>query len=312
MTHPRTFRFAVELQGPLDGRSWVDSARWLEDAGYSTLFVPDHLDEGLGPIAALAAAATATTRLHVGSLVFAADLRHPAVFARELATIDLLSEGRLELGIGAGWKRTDYTASGIPMDRPGVRVDRMIETIAVLRGLFAPGPFSFDGEHFTITELDGTPTPHRPGGPPLLVGAGAPRMLRFAGAHADIVGVNPSIHSGEIDEAAVQDARAERIDEKFTWLRQGAGDRFDDLEINAWLAVAEVTDTARETAELLAPTFGTDAEGLLESPMVLLGTVDEIVERLEARRTRWGYSYIVVPQSAAAAFAPVVARLDGR
>ena len=312
MTHPRTFRFAVELRGPIDDLSWADSARRVESAGYSTVFVPDHLDEGLGPIAAMTAAAAATTRLHVGSLVLAADLRHPAVLARELATIDLLSEGRLELGIGAGWKSTDYAASGIVMDAPGVRVSRMIETIAVLRGLFAPGPFSFEGEHLVISELDGTPKPYRAGGPPILVGAGAPRMLRYAGAHADIVGVNPSIHSGEIDEAAARDAQADRIDQKFTWLREGAGDRFDDLEINAWLAMAEVTDTARETAEALAPAFGTDTDGLLESPMVLLGTVDEIVERLIERRERWGYSYIVVPQAAAVAFEPVVARLAGR
>lgn len=312
MAHPRRFRFAIELQGPLDGRSWADSARWAEDAGYSTVFVPDHLDEGLGPIAAMTAAATATTRLHVGSLVLAADFRHPAVLARELATIDLLSEGRLELGIGAGWKAADYLASGIPMDRPGVRVDRMIEAITVLRGLFAPGAFSFDGEHFTITELDGTPAPYRSGGPPLLVGAGAPRMLRYAGAHADIVGVNPSIHSGAIDEDAARDAHADRIDEKLGWLREGAGERFDDLELNAWLAMAEVTDTARATAEALAPAFGTDTDGLLGSPMVLLGTVDEIVDRLLDRRDRWGYSYVVVPQAAAQSFAPVVARLDGR
>lgn len=312
MTHARRFRFGVELQAPLEGRSWADTARWFEDAGYSTIFVPDHLDEGLGPIAAMTAAAAATTHIHVGSLVLAADLRHPAVLARELATIDLLSGGRLELGIGAGWKATDYSSSGIAMDAPGVRVSRMIEAIEVLRGLFGEGPFSYDGEHFTISELEGTPKPHRAGGPPLLIGAGAPRMLRYAGATADIVGVNPSIHSGAIDEAAARDAQADRIDEKFTWLRDGAGDRFDDLEINAWLAVAELTDDAAATAELLAPAFGAEGTELLDSPMVLLGTIDELAEQLEARRERWGYSYHVLPQAAAQDFAPLVARLDGR
>lgn len=312
MQHHRRFRFAVELGEPLEGMTWADSIRWVEDAGYSTVFVPDHFDEGLGPLAAMAAAATVSTTLHVGSLVLAADFRHPVVLARELATIDQLSEGRLELGIGAGWKATDYSTSGIPMDRPGVRVDRMIEAIAVLRGLFAPGPFSFHGEHFRITELDGSPKPHRPGGPPLLIGAGAPRMLRYAGANADIVGVNPSIHSGEIDADAARDAQVDRIDEKVGWVRDGAGDRFDELELNAWLAVAVVTDDAVGTAELLAPAFGAQPEGLLESPMVAVGTLGEIAQRFEARRDRWGYSYHVIPGPNAVEFAPLVADLSGR
>ncbi len=312
MAHPRRFRFAVELQGPLDEMSWADSARWAEDAGFSTLFVPDHFDEGLGPIAAMATAAAATTTINVGSLVLAADFRHPVVLARELATIDLLSGGRLELGIGAGWKATDYTSSGITMDAPGTRVSRMIEAVTVLRGLFSPGPFTFHGEHYDVDGLDGTPAPSRPGGPPLLIGAGAPRMLRFAGAQADIVGVNPSIHSGEIDAAAARDAQVDRIDEKLGWLREGAGDRFDDIELNAWLAVAEITDDAAGTAELLAPAFGTEPDGLLESPMVMLGTVAELAEQLEVRRDRWGYSYHVIPGPSARAFAPLVAEMAGR
>jgi probable F420-dependent oxidoreductase len=312
MAHPRRFRFALELQQPLEGMTWSDSARWAQDAGYSTLFVPDHFDEGLGPIAAMAAAATVTTTLHIGSLVLAADFRHPVVLARELATIDQLSEGRLEMGIGAGWKATDYATSGITMDPPGVRVDRMIEAVTVLRGLFAPGPFTFTGQHYDVRELDGSPEPHRPGGPPLLIGAGAPRMLRFAGAEADIVGVNPSIHSGEIDGDAARDAQADRIDQKVGWVREGAGARFDELELNAWWAVAVVTDDAAGTAELLAPAFGAEPEGLLDSPMVAVGTFTEIAEQLERRRERWGYSYHVVPGDSAVAFAPLVAELSGR
>lgn len=312
MPHPRRFRFAVELAEPLEGMSWLDSARWVEDAGYSTLFVPDHLDEGPGPIAAMAAAAAVTSTLHIGSLVLAADFRHPALLARELATIDQLCAGRFEMGIGAGWKTSDYHASGIPMDRPGVRVDRMMETVAVLRGLFADGPFSFDGDHYRITDLDGSPMPHRDGGPPLLIGGGAPRVLRYAGGHADIVGVNPSIHSGVIDGEAARDAQADRIDEKVGWVREGAGDRFEDLELNAWLAVAELTDDAAGTAELLAPAFGATPADLLDSPMVAIGTPDEVAEQFERRRERWGYSYHVIPGPSAVAFAPLVRELTGR
>lgn len=311
MSHPRPFRFAIDLHGPLEGMTWADSVRWAEAAGYSTLFVPDHFSEGLGPVAAMAAAAAATTTLKVGSLVLAADFRHPVVIGRELATIDLLSEGRLEVGIGAGWKATDYATSGIPMDPPGVRVARMMEAVQIIKGLFSPEPFSFAGEHFTITDQVGMPQPYRRGGPPILIGAGAPKMLRYAGAVADIVGINPSIHSGEIDAEAARDAQADRIDQKVKWVREGAAERFDDIELNAWLAVAEITDDSAGMAEVLAPAFGVEPDGVLDSPMVLVGTLTEAEEQLQARRERWGYSYHVIPGQAAEAFAPMVARLTG-
>ncbi|MEJ5255570.1 MAG: TIGR03621 family F420-dependent LLM class oxidoreductase [Acidimicrobiales bacterium] len=312
MTHPRRFRFAAELHEPLPGRTWLDSVRELEDLGYSTLFLPDHFDEGPGPISMTAAAAAVTSTLRVGVLVFDCDFRHPAVLARELATIDLISHGRLEVGLGAGWKRADYERSGIPMDRPGVRVSRLIEYTAVLKGLFAGGPFSFRGEHYTITELEAMPAPHRPGGPPIIIGGGAPRVLRFAGATADIVGVNASIHSGEIDAEAARDALADRIDEKVRWVREGAGERFADLELNAWLAVAQVTEDSAGFAAALAPGFGAEPESVLESPLTLIGSAAEIGERLHERRERWGYSYHVIPGDQARAFAPIVASLTGR
>lgn len=310
MAHPRRLRFAADLQAPLPGLSWLDSAREIEQLGYSTIFVPDHFDEGPGPIAAMAAIAAVTSTVNVGVLVFDCDFRHPAVLARELATIDVLSEGRLEVGLGAGWKRLDYDRAGIPMDRPGVRVSRMIEHAAVLRGLWADGPFSFSGEHYEITDLEGTPKPYRPGGPPILVGGGAPRLLRWAGATADIVGVNASIHSGEVDEAAAQDALAERIDEKVGWLREGAGDRFDDLELNAWLAAAEVTDDP-DLVEGIAALFGTDGASLRQSPLALIGSPGDVREMLAERRERWGYSYHVIPGDKIHDFAPIVADLTG-
>jgi probable F420-dependent oxidoreductase len=312
MPHARRFRFAVDLHETFPDRSWTDTVREIEGLGYATMFVPDHFDEGLGPIAAMAAAAVATTTLNVGTLVLDCDFRHPAALARELATIDLLSEGRLELGLGAGWKRLDYDRSGIPMEAPGVRVDRMIEHAEVLKGLFAAqGPFTFEGEHYTITELDGTPLPHRRGGPPILVGGGGRRLLRWAGANVDIVGVNASVHSGEIDTAAAQDAMPARIDEKVEWVKQGAGDRFDDVELNAWLAIAEVTNDTPTMADALAQIFGVEPRVALDSPLNLIGTANEIAERLRERRERWGYSYHVVPGDKARDFAPIVRDLTG-
>jgi probable F420-dependent oxidoreductase len=310
MPHPRRLRFAADLQAPLPGRTWLDSAREVEQLGYSTIFVPDHFDEGPGPIAAMAAIAAVTSTVNVGTLVFDCDFRHPAVLARELATIDVLAEGRLEVGLGAGWKRADYDRSGIRMDRPGVRVSRLMEHAAVLKGLWADGPFSFSGDHYEIADLDGTPAPFTPGGPKILVGGGAPRLLRWAGATADIVGVNASIHSGQIDAEAAQDALAERIDQKVAWLREGAGDRFDDLELNAWLAVAELTENP-DLVDGIAALFGTDAASLRQSPLALVGSPGEVGEMLAERRERWGYSYHVIPGDRVHDFAPLVSQLTG-
>ncbi len=314
MAHDRRFRFGAQLHHPFPGMTWAESARHLEELGYSSLQMPDHFGNQLAPIAAMTAAAAATTTLKVGTLVFDNDYRHPVVLAKEMATIDLLFDGRCEVGMGAGWMRSDYTSSGIPMDRPGVRVDRLIEGVSIVKGLWSGEPFDHDGEHYRIIDLAGIPLPHSPGGPALLLAGGSPRMLRFAGATADIVGVNPSIHSGEIDVDAARDGLSDRMDAKLGWVREGAGDRFDDLEINAWVPVAAITDDADSVAAMVAPSFGLEGEDpdtMLQSPMVIVGTVPELVDRLNERRDRWGFSYHVFQDAAALEMAPLVAALSG-
>jgi probable F420-dependent oxidoreductase len=308
---PHPFRFGVEMMAPFAGMSWAESARELEALGYSTLFAPDHFDEGFGPLTAMATAAAATTELTVATAVFAADFRHPAVLARELASIDVLSEGRLEVGLGAGYQVNDYRGSGIPMDPPKVRVDRLIEYVAVLRGLFADGPFSYAGEHFQIDALDGTPHPFTPGGPPIFVAGGGPRMLRFAARQADIVGVNPSLPTSEKRAEARQDGVAARIDGKVALVREAAGERFDDLVIHGWLQVARVTDDGLGVAAAVADEAELEVGDVLASPFALIGSVEEIVERLHERRERWGYSYYTVQQPSAHEFAAVLAALPG-
>jgi probable F420-dependent oxidoreductase len=306
---PHPFRFGVEMMEPFAGMSWAQSARELEALGYSTLFAPDHFDEGFGPLTAMATAAAATTELTVATAVFAADFRHPAVLARELASIDVLSAGRLEVGLGAGYQVNDYRGSGITMDPPKVRVDRLIEYVAVLRGLFADGRFSFAGEHFQIDALDGTPRPFTPGGPPIFVAGGGPRMLRFAARQADIVGVNPSLPTSEKRAEARQDGVAARIDEKLDLVREAAGERFEDLVIHGWLQVARVTDDGLAVAAAVADEAELEVADVLASPFALIGSVEEIVERLHERRDRWGYSYYTVQQPSAHEFAAVLAAL---
>jgi probable F420-dependent oxidoreductase len=311
MSHPRPFRFGVEMMEPFPGLSWADSAREVEALGYSTLFVPDHFHEGYGPITAMATAMMATTTLKVAPLVFACDFRHPAVLARELASIDVLSGGRLEIGVGAGYNPLDYSRSGIAMDPPGVRVDRLIEHVAVLRGLFADGSFQFNGNHYTITDLDGTPKPLRPQGPPLIIAGGGRRLLASAAQAADIIGVNPSIPAGNPSGAA-RDALPDRIDDKFALIRHAAGDRFDRLEFNAWISVGHVLPDESDIAPLLERRFAAPTETVLQSPVVLAGSVSQIVDRLHRRRDRWGYSYTTVQGPVAHDFAAVIAALDRR
>ncbi len=310
MTHARRFRFGVEMMRPFDGMSWAESARRLESLGYSTLFVPDHFHEGLGPLTAMTAAAMATTTLKVAPMVLNTDLRHPAVLARELASIDIVSAGRLEVGLGAGYNPLDYQRSGITMDPPKVRVDRLIEHAQVLKALWSERPTTFDGIHYRIDDLDGTPKPFTPNGPPLLVAGGGRRMLRFASQFADIIGVNVHLPSAP-DEASARDALPASFDEKVDWIRGDSGERFDDLEFSAWLSVGRVTNDTSSLGRRLSAAFGAPVEEALESPLVLAGTVDEIVDHLERRRMRWNFSYIVVPQPATDDFAPIVAKLTG-
>jgi probable F420-dependent oxidoreductase len=311
MAHPRPFRFGVQLSTATSGDDWAALARKVEDLGFDTLFLPDHFGDQLAPVPAMMAAASATTTLKVGALVFDNDYKHPVVLAKELATIDRLSGGRVEVGLGAGWMRSDYEQSGIAFDAPATRVDRFEEGLAIVKGLFAEGPFSFSGEHYTVTEMVGLPRPIQ-SPPPIIVGGGLKRMLTIAGREADIVGINPTIPNGEVDADAARSGTAELTDQKVAWVRDAAGDRYDEVEINLLNFGCFVTDDRAGVADQFAPLFGLTPAELLEFPHVLVGTTGEIAASIEARRERWDASYIVVQADALDAMAPVVAELAGR
>jgi probable F420-dependent oxidoreductase len=306
----RPFRFGVQANGAASAAEWRDLARRAEAAGYDALTMPDHFTEQLAPVPALMAAADATERLRIGALVWDNDYKHPVVLAKELATMDVLSGGRLEIGIGAGWMQTDYDQAGIPYDPAPVRIDRMIEGIEVVRGCMAPGPFSFSGRHYTITGYDGLPKPLSR--PPLLVGGGGPRMLRYAAREADIVGVNPVLTSGRIDASTISSMSAEEVDAKVAVVHEAAGDRLARIEMNirAFL-VAIAPDAAAATAGV-AGMVGVPESMVAASPFALVGPPAKLVEDLLARRERWGFSYVIVGGENLDDFAPVVAALAGR
>ena len=253
-------------------------------------------------------AADATTTLRIGALVLCNDYRHPAVLAKEAATLDILSEGRFELGLGAGWMTSDYEAAGIAMDAPGVRIARLEEAVTVVRGLLSEGPCSFEGEHYRIRDLSGSPKPiQQP--LPLLIGGGGRKVLELAGRHAEIVGLNPKLPNGVIDASAGPDATALATDRKIGWIRAAAGSRFDQIELHTRIHLAIVTDDRTGMAEALAPALGISPADALESPHALCGSVDQIADDLLARRERFGIASIGLSLDALDAMAPVVAKL---
>jgi probable F420-dependent oxidoreductase len=314
MAHPRTFRFAAQLSKAPDGtaRSWADQARKAEDLGYSTLLMPDHFGDQLAPVPAMMAAADATSTLRIGTLVFDNDYRHPVVLAKEAATLDLLSGGRLELGLGAGWMRTDYEESGIAYDPPAVRVDRFVEGVAVVTGLLeSDGPFSFEGEYYTVSGHTLLPRPVQRPHPPLIVGGGGKRVLGIAARCADIVSINVDLRAGTGGVETAPNASPEATRRKIGWVRQAAGERFDDIELNCLIGFAFVTDDRHSLVDAMAPTFGVDPADALHVPVVLIGTLDEMVEELQWRRQEYGISYFSIEADCWEALGPVVSRLAG-
>jgi probable F420-dependent oxidoreductase len=312
MGHDRMFRFGVMAPQAESADHYRDKARRAEELGFTSLFVPDHfVDHPLGPFPAMAMVAEATG-LRVGTLVLGNDYRHPVVLARDAATLDLLSDGRLELGIGAGWMTVDYDRAGLDLDPPGVRVERLAESIAVLKGLFADEPCTFAGDHYRITDLDGQPKPVQRPHPPILVGGGARKVLTLAGRDADIVGINANLRRGEPTHPdAARSMTADATDQKLAWVREGAGARFDDLEIQQYVGFVHFTDDRQSLAEAMAPAFGVEAAVALETPIALVGDAQRMIDDLQARRERWQMSYIVVNDDMVEQFAPVVAKLAG-
>ena len=314
MTATRRFRFGVIAKNACSGRRVrrlrpsrrgsrvleLLSARPLRRPRPGAL--PRHHGGGL-----------ATSTLRIGTLVLGNDYRHPVVVANDAATVDLLSDGRLELGLGAGWMTVDYERGGWPLDPPGVRIARLDESLTVIKGLMADGPFTFHGQHYQVTDLDGEPKPVQRPHPPIVIGGGGPKILALAARHAQIVGINANLRAGQGEHPdSMASLSASATDEKLDRLRAAAGDRFDDLEIQTLSGFVHVTDDRRSIAEAIASGMGApDAEVALQTPALLVGTIDQMVEELQARRERWQMSYVVVPEEYADAFAPVVVALAG-
>ena len=295
-----------------DRKSWIDLAKRTEAAGFDVLTMPDHFTDQLAPVPALMSVADATTNLRVGALVWDNDYKHPVVLAKELATMDLLSDGRLELGIGAGWMISDYEQSGIPYDRAGLRIERMIEGIDVMKGCFAEGAFSYAGKHYTITNYDGTPKPVQAPCPPILIGGGGKRVLTYAAQVADIIGINATMSAGAVGPEAISTMTAQAVDEKVDIVRDAVGSRINHVEMNIRAFLVNITDDAVGAISRLSAAMGVEESMVAETPFALMGPPSKLIEDLIARRERWGFSYVIVGGEDIEKFAPVVAALSGK
>ncbi|HEY1934616.1 MAG TPA: LLM class F420-dependent oxidoreductase [Acetobacteraceae bacterium] len=311
----RPFRFGVSVRHAQSRAEWQDKARKVEALGYATLTVPDHLTDLVSPMPALISAAAATKTLRIGTNVLNNDLRHPVLAAREAATVDLLTDGRFELGLGAGSIKSEYDEAGLSFDPGGTRVERLAESVAIIKRLLTGERVTFAGRHYRVTGHSVSPPAAQKPHPPILIGGNGRRLLALAAREADIVGFSGlTFRNGGAVPPDISGWRPSGVDERVRLVREAAGDaRYARLELNALVQQVVVTDDRRQVAEDLAGRWmQLTPDEVLGSPYVLVGTVDQIVEELRAYRDRWGISYYVVHEPYMDVLAPVVARLAGR
>jgi probable F420-dependent oxidoreductase len=308
----RPFRFGISVHQAGDGQQWRRTCEDAEALGYTSVLSADHFGDQWALMPTLAAAACFTATARVGAFVACNDYRHPVMYAKELASLDVLSGGRVDWGIGAGWLNTEYQEAGLPFDPGPVRVSRLIEAIRLMKQLFTEETVTFSGRYYRVEGLRGLPTPVQRPHPPLLIGAQGRRLLSFAAREADIIGIAPSWSAHPAIAGPNRLPAPEATDLQVAWLREAAGARFEQLELNMAAFPAVVTDDPAARAADVAARSGLEPDEVLASPHVLIGSVDEICDGLEARRARWGVSYWVIPAAQRKKFAPVVERLAGR
>ena len=309
----KPFRFGANVLTAGSAAEWAGKARQLEDLGYSALLVPDHLTDRLAPMPALVAAAAATKQLQVCTGVLNNDFRHPVLVAREAATVDVLTDGRLQLGLGAGYVKSEYDQAGLPYARGATRVERLAESVTIIKRLLEGEPVTFTGRHYRVTDHRIHPRPIQRPRPPIFIGGNGPQLLTLAAREADIVGLTGITFRAGGTEPDFSGWRLDVVAERITLVRAVAGERYERIELNALLQRVIVTDDRRQAAQELTKRWKQlSADQILASPYVLIGTVDQMVEDLEARRRRWDISYYVTHEAYVDALAPVVARLAGK
>jgi probable F420-dependent oxidoreductase len=322
---PQPFRFGVQAYSAESGKAWRDLARQAESLGYSAFHLADHVIgpgpaltptnhpvQNLAAIPAMVVAAEVTSTIKVGCRVFCVDYRNPVMLTKELATLDLFSDGRLEIGLGAGWLKNEYEAMGVVWDKASVRINRLAANVELIRAAFADGELNIHNEHVHAVGFESVPKPTQKPCPPIMIGGGAPKVLGLAGQMADIVSVNFDNSAGRIGPEGVGSGTADGTQQKIDWIRAGAGSRFDAIEIEIGAYFTIVTDQREKTLGGMASHFGLTPDALAQHPHALIGSVESISEQIIERRDRYGISYVTVGATAMESFAPVVATLTGK
>jgi len=325
----KPFRFSLQSFNTESPENWRSLIGKTEDLGYSTFFLADHFlspgpalegtyhpPQTLAAVPAIAMALEQTSTLRVGCRVFCNDYRHPVVLAKEAATMDYLSGGRLEFGIGAGWIKAEYEAAGIPFDDFPERYARFTESVHAYKAFMSGEPLELDGESIRWSGFSGLPSPAQSPYPPLMIGGGSKKILEFAGAEADIVSLNFNNRAGMLGPDGMNSGLAAATAKKIDWIKSGAGARFDDIELEIGAYNTIITDHQQPTAAAIGDALGMSADDILSHPHCLIGSIDYVCEELERRREAYGISYIAVlddgENNMVEAFAPVVARLAGK
>lgn len=324
MAKKKPFRFSVQCFNATSASEWRDTVRKAESLGYSAFHLADHylgpgaaLEKAAHPVQdiaavpAMAMAAEATSTIKIGCRVFCTGYRPAPVLVKEAMTMDFLSDGRLELGLGAGWITSEYEAMGIDFDSPGKRIKRLEETIALAKQAMGDGQLNVQGDYVHVKDYEAVPKPANKSGVPIMIGGGGPKVLKLAGREADIVSINFNNRAGAIGQDGVGNSTHSETQQKVKWIEEGAGARFDDIELEIGAYFTVVTDQPQAVAEQFGGMFGLPADEMLRHPHALFGTVDGICEELERRRDEFGISYVCVPNDVAEAFAPVIERLQG-
>ena len=301
----------MQLTGAPTGAAWADLARRIEGEGYDTISLPDHLGNQFAAVPALAAVAMVTERVRLSMFVLANDFRNPAVLAKEITTLDVLSGGRVELGLGAGWHAAEYAAQGIPFDPPGARIERLAEAVTILKRAFSGERFDFAGEHYRVEGLDVLPRPAQAGGIPLVLGGGGPRMLALAAREADIVGIATDNRVRDREVGGNPGLSRESVVRQVEWVREAAGERIDAIELNLRVLGVCVAPDRVDAAATVAGELGVEPDVLRDSPFVFVGPVEEIHEQMLRQREELGISYYTVSQRYADQLTPLVTRVAG-
>lgn len=319
----KPFRFGVQSFNADSGEDWTQQVQRAEELGYSAFHLADHIlgagpameranhpEQNLAAIPAMAYAAAMTKSINIGCRVFCIDYHLPIVLIKSAMTIDKLSNGRLEFGLGAGWITEEYEALGITMDEPRVRIDRLADVIEGVKAFRAEGSAEISNDTLNWKDFTGVPKPISK--PPIMIGGGSPRVLRLAGKEADIVSLNFNNRAGMIGPDGVGKSTADETTKKMRWVKEGAGDRFDELEIEIGAYFTFVMDDPSPVLGQFAQMFGMSEDDMRQHPHALFGSVDSICEELERRRELYNISYITVNKDTMESFAPIVERLNGK